>query len=684
MRDQELAEALQACQAYAQRGYDFANSCYQEIHTTMKAAKKKLKETDRRQSQVDRIANSAVIARERENVEELRQMDWEIQDDLQTLLEQQKEFSVVVFGRTMAGKSTLMEILTHGNGESIGKGAQRTTRDVRDYRWKGMKVTDVPGICSFDGREDDELAMRAAKSADLILFLITDDAPQDSEAEKLAELKRLGKNVLGVINVKLGLNLERRKMSLRDLEKKMDDDARIDEICNQFRAFGPRYHQDWSKLPFVATHLQAAYLGRDDPELYALSNFDAVEEYILDKVQRDASFLRMKTFIDRVSVPLSDHIASILDDAADTMEAALSYRHKWHELDDWNEAFIKETQEKYNRFMQRLRDRIDEEIQDFAEDNYENKDAGEDWNDVVAAMHIETQCRNFLKERAEACNRKRRELADEFATEIRFASKFNADADDIGMEDITNFSSLFGGAAAVTALIPGIGWTVSIGLGVLSLLFDSKEKQIREAKETLRSKLKEAMDPFLDKISEHVLKNLNEEILQKGVRGFQQSLVAMDEMFFELADAQTQLAVHLDEELSRVNRELWEAALHSADPQLSFDMGESLETNRLPGRMFVMFAPQKLPTNILQRMESLLEEEICLTEYDPEDDDDLYNQVVAFVNRLIGEQWAVDSFDYGTEDDLKAYYVNMGDNVEEDSVGYRMTQQMFCDPILRL
>ena len=185
-------------------------------------------------------------------------MDWEIQDDLQTLLEQQKEFSVVVFGRTMAGKSTLMEILTHGNGESIGKGAQRTTRDVRDYRWKGMKVTDVPGICSFDGREDDELAMRAAKSADLILFLITDDAPQDSEAEKLAELKRLGKNVLGVINVKLGLNLERRKMSLRDLEKKMDDDARIDEICNQFRAFGPRYHQDWSKLPFVATHLQAA------------------------------------------------------------------------------------------------------------------------------------------------------------------------------------------------------------------------------------------------------------------------------------------------------------------------------------------------------------------------------------------------------------------------------------------
>jgi len=163
MREQELAEALQACQEYAEFGYGFANDRYQEIHKTLKKVRKELKETDRKQSQINRIANSLVIARERESVEELQRTDWEIQEDLNELFERQKEFSVVVFGRTMAGKSTLMEILTHGNGASIGKGAQRTTRDVRDYRWKGMKVTDVPGICSFDGREDDELAMKGKR-----------------------------------------------------------------------------------------------------------------------------------------------------------------------------------------------------------------------------------------------------------------------------------------------------------------------------------------------------------------------------------------------------------------------------------------------------------------------------------------------------------------------------------------
>ena len=37
-------------------------------------------------------------------------------------------FTITVFGRTMAGKSTMMEVLTRGDGSSIGHGAQRTTR----------------------------------------------------------------------------------------------------------------------------------------------------------------------------------------------------------------------------------------------------------------------------------------------------------------------------------------------------------------------------------------------------------------------------------------------------------------------------------------------------------------------------------------------------------------------------
>ena len=82
-------------------------------------------------------------------------------------------FNITLFGQTMSWKSTLMEILANGEGKSIGRGAQRTTQDVREYHWNGMKVTGVPGVAAFGGNVDEDVAYGAANQADLILFLIT-------------------------------------------------------------------------------------------------------------------------------------------------------------------------------------------------------------------------------------------------------------------------------------------------------------------------------------------------------------------------------------------------------------------------------------------------------------------------------------------------------------------------------
>lgn len=35
----------------------------------------------------------------------------------------------------------------------------------------------MPGIGAFEGEDDERIAFEAAKTADLIIFLITDDAP---------------------------------------------------------------------------------------------------------------------------------------------------------------------------------------------------------------------------------------------------------------------------------------------------------------------------------------------------------------------------------------------------------------------------------------------------------------------------------------------------------------------------
>ncbi|WP_201764279.1 GTPase [Halalkalibacterium ligniniphilum] len=62
--------------------------------------------------------------------------------------------TVTLFGRTKAGKSTIRETLTNGDSESIGRGAQRTTRNIKEYYLKNLIIIDTLGISAYEGEED--------------------------------------------------------------------------------------------------------------------------------------------------------------------------------------------------------------------------------------------------------------------------------------------------------------------------------------------------------------------------------------------------------------------------------------------------------------------------------------------------------------------------------------------------
>lgn len=231
----DLAAALSESKQYAKRGYKLADDAVSLLKRTVDSVSMRLQENINTLEQTnidDRNITkglSVQLASIKQNFEE---MPYQLNMDLKAI--SKSSFSITLFGRTMAGKSTLMEILTHGNGMSIGKGAQRTTRDVRTYSYNGMMITDVPGIAAFEGQEDEDVAFEAAKKSDLILFLITDDAPQASEAECLNRILRLGKPVICLVNVKANIDLESNlKMFARDIQKKMDIN-RLESIKAQF------------------------------------------------------------------------------------------------------------------------------------------------------------------------------------------------------------------------------------------------------------------------------------------------------------------------------------------------------------------------------------------------------------------------------------------------------------------
>ena len=111
------------------------------------------------------------------------------------------DFTVTLFGRTKAGKSTIREALTNGDGSSIGKGSQRTTRDVKEYNWNYLRILDTPGFDAYEGDEDTKIAFSQIDETDIILFLATSDNIEESEFEKLAMLRSENKPVIILLNV---------------------------------------------------------------------------------------------------------------------------------------------------------------------------------------------------------------------------------------------------------------------------------------------------------------------------------------------------------------------------------------------------------------------------------------------------------------------------------------------------
>ena len=584
----DIEAALDECQAYAQKGYDIASNTWNTIHQALLAEERKVKKVDKQQGRISRLADEELIKKKKQGLASFMEMDKELKQDLSYLQKQQKEFSVLVFGRTMVGKSTLMEIMTHGSGASIGNGSQRTTLDVRDYHWKGMKITDVPGIASFDGREDDRLALEAAKAADLILFLISDGEPQQEEAKHLAALRRLGKPVLGIINVKQGITEQVRSLDMKRLRNKMAERERIETICNQFRQFASLFQQDWSDLTFVPVHLKAAYLGQDkNPELWEVSNFTAVEDYILSKVKRDGCFLRIKTFLDRVIIPLQGRMEMLYENSSSSLTEAFEYQKKCQELIEWKKAFKADSQRKKANLRKRLQRKLARGIRDFAEDNYDNEDAGKDWKKYLKKeLKLEADCMSFLQERANKCTRKRRELMDSLRTELTFAG-VKAEFDDISMDSITDtklLGTIAGGALTIVCPVAGIALTL------FNWFFgSSKEERIREAQEELQEQLQDAMDEcgYVNKLMAGVSKIMKEEILGKGVDGLYKALAQMDAMLIGLAKEEATGAEKLGVLLNQLNCQLW----HEAEGYVA---GKNIDSSvdrivRIPGEVTVAY-----------------------------------------------------------------------------------------------
>ena len=514
-----LPEVIAACNAATKTGLAIGSESLDQSSQAIAEARQALqgKTTGQRQSTANPEELQLVEEFEKQ-IDELEAQHAQVNRVIAEQAAQEATYNLTLFGRTMSGKSTLMEILTNGKGHTIGNGSQRTTKNVRTYHWQGLKITDVPGIAAFDGEIDEDKAYEAVQQADLVIFLITDDSVQDSEARHLARVRRTGRPVLGICNVKQNLKnrLAIRKF-LRDHEQVFDE-GNLYDLSAQFDAMTDQYTPG-QELPLISTHLRARFLanapGLQDlaPALTETSRFWEIEDHITNEVVTKGAFLRTKSLIDTATYT-TIKTASTLAEYADAQTRAhqrLSDRAR--ELKNWQVAYRKNANERLNNLINDAIGKLRRQIPSFAEEHVEDPELQEKWNALFRRSDPYRQLNATLKEVAEECSREQQAIFQDIDTEIKiFSAKFNAK--EIDYEGIGDTGKLFrwGGMAICAALnaasaaalfipLPGPNILIAIGLSIAGLiigkvgrLFGNREKRRREAATKLRQQLSSNLD----------------------------------------------------------------------------------------------------------------------------------------------------------------------------------------------
>ena len=672
-----IENALSKFRTANDRGYRIANQKYLEITWTLKKAAGSIETANSTKNKIPHIQNNALLSRQNEEIQALQKSIATIRENIATLNEQ-KDFSIVVFGRALVGKTTLMEILTHGEAipadEDAGEETESSTaRGIRTYYWNGLKIIDIPDFSFFKNAEADQLGMKAAKTADLVLFLLTNEEPQPEEYQCLAQLKILGKSILCILNIKKDLTFKRHDTTLKELKQIFDNKEKIKTLISQFKNSAKKYHQNWNSIKFIPTHLAAAHHAKTkkkfDAEIYTASHFDEVENAILEKVQIDGVFLRVKNFVDSIAVPMNSVLLKLFEHSANALKESKIWTAESKKIKTWRREFWDHSQNKIYELFAKLSENLKHTIPNFVEENYDDKDINKKWNDYIQQYGYIARYKKILYDILAECNAEIKKFGEEFKKDIEVSldikSQTNVEIEDIadwGKSSDIALPSLF-------KLVPNMKWvekTDDSNQSFFETIFESKAQKIRNKKDNIYKQLTESSFSMLNRLNNHARDIFNKQIMGK-VDELSDVLISYSYMLARLAESQSEIAEHFIDQYAELSSVLFVEAAHYKN---AGEIEEVKASMRVPGVISVVIAEES--TVNMREISSLLGERFFVMK-------PLKNWE-STMRKMLGCDFELEAYRLEVETDDKTYAVVPKGKVSTKRL--RLTQQISPYPIM--
>lgn len=436
-------------------------------------------------------------------------------------LEKQKRslecFNVMLFGRTMAGKSTIREAITRGDGQTIGKGAQRTTRDVKEYEWNNLRIIDTPGFGAYNGQEDTNIAREILEQSDVVLFMLNSDSIQESTFIELEYVYKLNKPLIFVLNMKKDLENEgNRRRALKNPEKYIFKQEDIIEHSERLKKLAARAGLNPSTIRVIPIHAQAAFLAtqrRDDEnvKLHELSRIDDLLNALQSEVQSNGPIRRVQTFLDS-SLHHIDAQSLLILSQKDRLEKLLpQYESSLTRITQWKAKTLRDAPRILAKEVDAAFKPLIDSVADFVDDHIEDDNAGRAWDRHYKSFNIskkiERSAKNLVEQIVEELEDFNREMSEGLDIALSFDLKHNEKTfNEIDFKRINGWGSAIAGVISAVAIFNSwnpVGWAaagISLVFSIFSIFSDSRAKKLKEAKAKQRQSILEDIEKSKKKI----------------------------------------------------------------------------------------------------------------------------------------------------------------------------------------